>query len=116
MKEKLILEQIMVSFSRLGARLFRNNVGVLQDKRGQHVKYGLCTGSSDLIGWHSVTVTPEMIGRKIAIFLAVEVKAGKTAVTGPQLDFLRAVKESGGICMLVHDVETAEALLRTMGK
>jgi hypothetical protein len=30
--------------------LTRNNVGVLQDKDGRHVRYGLGPGSGDLVG------------------------------------------------------------------
>jgi hypothetical protein len=35
-------------------RLWRNNVGALRDERGRLVTYGLCKGSSDLIGLHQV--------------------------------------------------------------
>ena len=115
-KEKVILEEIMLSFSRLGARLFRNNVGMLEDKRGQKIRYGLCTGSSDLIGWKSMIVTPEMVGQKVAIFLAVEVKAGRTATTEAQIAFVEAVAGAGGIAMVVHDAETAESLLKGVHK
>jgi hypothetical protein len=112
MKEKLILEKIMLSFSALNARLFRNNVGMLEDRNGQKVKYGLCTGSSDLIGWKRVTITPEMVGRTVAIFLAVEVKAGKTKTTEQQINFIEAVGGSGGIAMVVHSEEEAVKTLK----
>lgn len=35
-------------------RLFRNNTGAWKDPSGRIVKYGLCKGSSDLIGWTAV--------------------------------------------------------------
>lgn len=114
MKEKPILEAIMLSASKLEARLFRNNVGVLQDKRGQHVRYGLCTGSSDLIGWKEVTITPEMVGKKVAVFLAVEVKTGKLQATPEQVNFINAVTKAGGIAFVARDSETVTKLLEPM--
>ena len=32
-------------------------------------------GFPDLVGWTEITVTPEMVGRTIAVFTAEEVKA-----------------------------------------
>ena len=112
MKEKVILEQIMLSFSKFGARLLRNNVGVLQDKNGQHVRYGLCVGSSDLIGWKRVIITPDMVGKTVAVFLAVEVKAGRTQTTEAQIAFTNAVNNCGGIAMVVHSEEEAVKILK----
>ena len=40
----------------------------------RRVKYGLYKGSSDLIGWKSIEITPEMIGQRFAVFVSVEVK------------------------------------------
>lgn len=70
---------------RAGVRvmLFRNNVGALQDDEGRPVRYGLANESkaenevlksSDLIGWERVIVTPAMVGKPVARFLAVECK------------------------------------------
>lgn len=67
-----------------GVTLWRNNVGVLVDQTGRPVRFGLANESpalnaalksSDLIGWRSVVVTPDMVGRTVAVFLAREVKA-----------------------------------------
>jgi len=66
-----------------GLTLFRNNVGVLTDKTGRPVRFGLANDSkslnetiksADLIGWQSVTVTPEMVDSKVAIFTSIECK------------------------------------------
>jgi hypothetical protein len=37
--------------------------------------HGAPTGFPDLVGWETVTVTPEMVGEKIAVFVGEEVKA-----------------------------------------
>lgn len=69
--------------SKKGWRLFRNNKGVLPDKRGVPVRFGLCNEtaelgkrlrSSDLIGIRPVVITPDMVGTTIGQFVAREVK------------------------------------------
>jgi len=110
-KEKLILNEILLAAPKLGARLFRNNVGVLQDRNGQHVRYGLCVGSGDLIGWKEVTVTPEMVGKKVAIFTSVEVKTGKLKPTEAQFNFGCAVTEAGGYSLLARAADDVHKFL-----
>jgi hypothetical protein len=48
-------------------RLWRNNIG-LAFYQGKYVQYGLAPGSGDLIGFRSVTITPEMVGQRVAVF------------------------------------------------
>jgi hypothetical protein len=66
-----------------GVRLWRNNVGVLVDKTGRPVRFGLANDtrklneelkSGDLIGWRRVLITPEMVGRTIAQIVSRECK------------------------------------------
>jgi hypothetical protein len=75
------------------------------------VKYGVANpGGSDLLGWCPIKITPQMVGKTIAAFMAVEVKATKNSpVTKEQVAFLDAVYSSGGIAVLathISDVET----------
>jgi hypothetical protein len=74
---------VRIGAVRWGEKLWRNNVGVLIDKTGRPVRFGLANESkrlneelksSDLIGWKSVTVTPEMVGQKLAVFVSRECK------------------------------------------
>lgn len=65
------------------------------------VNYGLHTGSSDLIGWKVITVTPDMVGQKLAIFTALEVKSANGRATAEQLTFLKAVQAAGGKAHIV---------------
>ena len=50
MSEQELQQRIRLELGRGPVRLWRNNVGALRDQRGQLVSYGLCRGSSDLIG------------------------------------------------------------------
>jgi hypothetical protein len=63
--------------------LFRNNVGVLKDKTGRPVRYGLANDSAqlnatiksgDLIGIESVLIRPEHVGTIIGRFVSRECK------------------------------------------
>lgn len=114
MSESAILKRIMLACSRGAVRMFRNNCGALQDKNGQWVRYGVANpGGSDLIGWRTVTVTPEMVGARLAVFVAVEVK-DKGRATDAQLSFIQAVRTAGGIAGVARSEEAALAILQTM--
>jgi len=124
MTEGTLLKKVMVRATKLGYRMFRNNVakawvgkyreiksaGVYPCNQGDVIVYGarrlhagLCKGSSDLIGWKSVTITPDMVGQKVAIFTAFECKTGKLKTTREQSFFINAVKGFGGIAAVVRE-------------
>ena len=93
------------------ARLWRNNVGALKDQTGQLVRYGLCVGSSDLIGFRTITITPDMVGQRVAVFTAVEVKdRGKP--TEQQQAFINLVQNAGGLAGVARSVPDALSILR----
>ena len=97
--EKDIERTLILHASQCGSTMFKNNTGKLRDERGNIVTFGLCKGSSDLIGWTPITITPEMVGSKIAVFTAIEVKLnknGKYKATDDQKRFIDAVKRNGG--------------------
>lgn len=92
-------------------RLYRNNCGVLLDREGRPVRFGLCPGSSDLIGWRTVTVTREMVGSKLAVFLAIEVKTATGSLTAAQSNFLRAVALGGGLSGIARSAVEAHGIV-----
>lgn len=94
-----------------GIRTFRNNVGAYKAPDGRVIRYGLVTGSGDLIGWQTVTITPDMVGQQFARFLSVEVKAPKGVVRPEQLVWAENVRKAGGIAVIARSVEDVRFLL-----
>jgi hypothetical protein len=105
MSEKTFQEDTKYRLSQEGYTLFRNNVGLAKLADGRRIRYGLCPGSSDLIGWKTITVTPEMIGQKIAVFTAIEVKSKHGKTSGKQQNFIDAVRQAGGIAEIRKECE-----------
>ena len=112
MTEQQIQQQIRIACSNGDTRLFRNNTGTLKDQNGRPVQFGLCKGSADLIGWRTVTVTPEMVGTQVAVFLSIEVKTPTGRLRHEQQQWLDAVQAAGGISGVARSVEDAATLLR----
>ena len=93
-------------------RLFRNQVGSLPDPRtGRLVTFGLARGSADLIGWRTVTITPDMVGRRLAVFTRIEVKTPPGRVRPDQAAWLGAVQAAGGIAGIARSVPDALQLV-----
>ena len=107
MTESEILKQIL-TLSRGDTRLFRNNVGFDATNK---VKYGLAPGSSDLIGWKTITITPQHVGRKIAVFTAIEVKKPGGRISPKQQRFCDFVDQCGGLSGICYSIEEAQELL-----
>lgn len=127
MNEGNLMKSVMLALGKIpGVRIFRNNTGkawigksaVITSRRqiwvnpgdviienGRFFHAGLCVGSSDLIGFKSVQVTPEMVGKRVAIFLAPEIKTAKGRPSPEQLNFIKMVTDFGGIAY----VATTEA-------
>jgi hypothetical protein len=108
--EQSIQQHIRLTCSTGATRLFRNNTGTLRDQHGRPVSFGLCKGSADLIGWRTVTITPEMVGQQVAVFTSIEVKTATGRVKPEQQQWLDAVQAAGGIAGVARSVEDAQAL------
>ena len=94
--------------TRSDLRLFRNQVGQLPDPRtGRPVQFGLARGSADLIGWRTITVTPDMVGSRLAVFTSIEVKTATGRLTPQQRNWLEAVRLAGGIAGVARSVADA---------
>lgn len=71
---------------------------------------GLPPGFTDLFGLVSVEITPDMVGQKLAVFTAVEVKDG-AKVSPLQKNFIAAVNDNGGRAGVARSVDDAENLV-----
>ena len=114
--EAAVVNNVTLDASRVGARLFRNNVGACKDERGRLIRYGLCNvskqmndqlKSSDLIGIKPVLITDDMVGSTIGQFVAREVKHGGWQYTGTdhevaQLRFMELAVGLGGDACFVN--------------
>jgi hypothetical protein len=99
--------------TRSDLRLFRNNTGTLPDPRtGRPVQFGLARGSADLIGWRTITITPEMVGQRVAVFTSIEVKTITGHLTPAQQAWMGTVRCAGGIAGVARSVRDAEEILR----
>jgi len=103
-------------------RVFRNQVGegyvgkALRDPEGvvlmcaRHVRMGLFPGSGDLIGWRTLTVTPDMVGKPIAQFLSIEVKTPTGKVRPDQINWLDQINAAGGLAIIARSISDTDNL------
>lgn len=124
-QENDIMKRIQVALTRLSAGAlvtFRNNTGtgwtgneidkgkagavIIRDARPLYA--GLCKGSADLIGWRSLVITPEMVGRRVAVFVAIEVKKPGGRLSKEQRHFLESAWKAGAIAGVARSEAEAE--------
>ena len=111
MSEQRIQQEIRLAISHGDTKVFRNNTGTLRDQNGRPVQFGLCKGSADLIGWRTITVTPDMVGQRLAVFTSIEVKTPAGRLRPEQQQWLDAVQAAGGIAGVARSVDDARALV-----
>jgi hypothetical protein len=128
--EIALMKELQIAASQIGARLFRQNVGLgwvgrvervpaaraVQVRPGDVVirdarpfKSGIA-GMSDLGGWVPVTITPEMVGQTVAVYAQVEVKDG-ARVTEEQKRWVAAVQKAGGLAGVARNMSDLTRIL-----
>ena len=112
MSEHEIQQRIRLACGRGPVRLWRNNSGALVDQQGRLVRFGLCKGSSDLIGLRTLVITPDLVGQRLAQFVALEIKTARGVVSPEQRAFLDLVEQLGGLAAICRSVEAAEQTLQ----
>lgn len=112
-RERIIINQVLLNLTD-NKRLIRVNAGtgwsgkivkhdqeilILKNPRPFH---GLPAGWPDLLGLETIEITPDMVGKKIGIFCAEEIKA-----TGDLSDQQKKVKKlilnMGGIYRVIRE-------------
>jgi len=128
MNESTVQQFIQTEAMRYRCNLMRNNSGALLDSTGRPVRYGLGNiskehneriKSSDLVGITSIVITPDMVGKTIGVFTAVEVKEAAwnpdkklDAREQAQLNFINWVKSLGGYAGFANGVDKLQNILR----
>lgn len=94
--EAAIVNECLLALSAAGMLAWRNNTGMLPDRNGRPVRYGLHVGSSDIIA-----VAPG------GIFVAIECKTDTGRTTEAQDRFIAAVNKIGGRAGVARSADEA---------
>jgi hypothetical protein len=123
--EAALVRRLLLASSKLGARLFRNQVGRYRLARpgcmecqrfGRMLSSGLAVGSPDLVGWHSVTIGPEHLGKTLAVFVGVEAKSADGRLREEQRAFLAALARAGAMSGVVRSAEDLDTICRGLSR
>lgn len=72
----------------------------------------LVEGSADWIGYRSMVITPDLVGRRVAVFVAIEAKRADGGVVSKEQEaFLNAAKDAGAIAGVSRGPEDSEMIL-----
>ena len=123
--ESVLQAASLLAASKLpGVRLLRNHVGAghtgpVVHRDGPTVTisparactFGLAPGSADLIGWASVEITPDMIGKRVAVLCSVELKAPGGAVRPEQRQWMEVLRAAGARAGIARSVEEVQKIV-----
>lgn len=86
---------------------YRNNRGCVLTSSGRFIRYGIPEPKGkendsdmkggDRIGFSEITITPEMVGKKIAVFTNIEIKGDGDKLKTGQILWHNFVIKHGGI-------------------
>jgi len=116
--EAWLQSAVRLEASQKGMRVWRNNVGALQDSSGRWVRYGLANDSKglntevksgDLIGIRKVLIEPRHVGHTLGLFVSLECKEPGWMYSGTerevaQLKWINIVTSMGGDAKFVSKV------------
>lgn len=72
-------------------------------------------GVSDLNGWTTIEITPEMVGQRVAVFTSVETKRTKGGrVSIEQQSWIDKVTAAGGFAFVANSAEVAREAITHM--
>lgn len=128
--ESIVQQEIQLQARHHDCHLLRNNCGACVDETGRVIRYGLGNvskqhqeriASSDLIGITQIVITPDMVGKTIGVFTAVEVKKEGwnpdkklDKRERAQNNFIQWVKSLGGFASFCNDAEKVKENLRCL--
>ena len=116
---------IQLLISKMSGRIFRNNSGSAWQgetfrlkngdmliKNPRVVHFGLCKGSSDLIGFIPVKINHSHLNKTMAVFTGIEIKTGTLKPTTEQINWHNMIQQNGGISIITNKILTVEELSR----
>jgi len=126
--ESTVQQEIQIEARYYGCTLLRNNSGALKDQGGRLVRFGLGniskqhsdnSKSSDLIGILQIIITPEMVGKTVGVFVALEVKKEEWSINKKldkheiaQANFINWIRSIGGIASFCNSTEQLKDIFR----
>lgn len=109
------MRECMLRASELGMLLLRYQCGTFQTMDGRPVKVGT-PGVSDCIGFRPVVITQDMVGQRLAQFVACEVKTPKGRATEQQKQFLALVEQAGGVAITARSADDVAKIAPLIAK
>lgn len=130
--EQELQQRALIHLSRGPVRMFRNNValgwvgqsqmirqcctmqlhpGDVVIRKGRPLHAGLAPGSGDAVGWRTVMITPDMVGRSVAVFASIEFKAPRGRVSPEQQAWDATVRGAGGLSGIARSIDDARGIL-----
>lgn len=92
--ENIRLFQSRAGFAWSGKATRKGKFTIIQNAVPFH---GMPDGFPDICGWTETEITQDMVGQKIAVFTAIEVKTGKQDLKPEQEKFKDIILRMGGI-------------------
>ena len=112
MTENQVSNEIRAACNTGKTRAWRNNVAKI-NHQGRWLNFGIPgPGGSDLIGCHSLTITPEHVGKRIAVFVAIECKSPTGKPTAEQTAFIEFIAAMGGIAAVARSADEALSIIQ----
>lgn len=126
--ENTVQQDIQIEAKHFNCTLMRNNSGSLKDENGRPVRFGLGNiskehnkrmKSSDLIGITKIVITPDMVGKTVGVFTAIECKEEKWNENKKldereiaQNNFINWVRAQGGFAGFAQHVDRIKNIIR----
>ena len=124
-RESDIQNAILIELSKQGTVAFRINAGsfwageILSNKdnmmllKNPRKVQGAPEGTSDIIGITSIMITTAMVGSRVGVFTAIEVKKPGQRPKPQQVKFLNVMKNMGAIAGLATSPGDAAMILNS---
>ena len=82
---------------------YKSHGGDMILKGARRISYGLHgVGGADMIGIQQIEITPDMVGKTIAVFKTVEMKCGRDTLKKDQKKWINIIRGLGGIAKAVY--------------